>query len=151
MIILISEILNLYKFESMIRFMSVKYSAAAFNIAAFVLRVGLGALMIPHGYSKLMRFQTLQHKFMSFLGMGSSVTLGLTIFAELVCSVLLILGLFTRLAVVPLIIAMLVALFVSHHGDFFGEGEKAALFLIAYIVILLTGPGRASIDGLAKK
>ncbi len=151
MIIFISEILNLYKFVSMSKIMSTSYSNAAFNTASFLLRVTMGLLMIPHGYSKLIRFESLQHKFMNFLGLGSTLTLCLVIFAELICSALLILGLVTRFAVIPLIIAMCVALFISHRGDFFGEGEKAALFLAGYITILLIGPGQASVDALVKR
>lgn len=148
---IIYEILNLYKFITMSKLMSTSYSNAAFNIATFLLRVSLGLLMIPHGYSKLVRFDTLQHKFMNFLGMGSTLSLVLAIFAELICSSLLILGLVTRFAVVPLIIAMCVALFISHNGDFFGQGEKPALFLVGFVAILLIGPGKASIDSLIKR
>lgn len=151
MIKFIYEILNLYKFVTMSKLMSTSYSNVAFNTGTFLLRVGLGLLMIPHGYSKLVRFDTLQHKFMSFLGMGSTLTLIMVIIAELICASLLIIGLVTRFAVIPLIIAMAVALFISHNGDFFKEGEKASLYLIGFITIFLIGPGKASIDALIKR
>src|SRR5947199_169054 len=68
--------------------------------------------------------------------LGSKVSLSMDIFAEFFCSCLIILGLFTRLACIPLIIAMSVALFNAHHGDAFGNGERAALFLTGYISLL---------------
>ncbi len=133
------------------KLLSTHYSAWAFNTAIFVLRVSLGLMMIPHGYSKLVRFGDLQTKFTNFLGLGSTVSLGLVLFAELVCSIFIIIGLFTRFSVVPLIIVMCVALFKSHGGEIFGAGEKAGLFLAGFIAILLVGPGKASVDGMMGK
>lgn len=89
--------------------LSTKYTAPAFNIALLVLRVGVSVLMMAHGYDKLTHFQDYQKMFLNFLGMGSTVSLALTVFAEFFCSILLILGLFSRLVVIPLIIAMCVA------------------------------------------
>jgi putative oxidoreductase len=83
--------------------------------------------------------------------LGSSVSLSLTIFAELFCALLIVIGLFTRLATIPLIVTMCVALFKAHNSDFFGEGEMAALYLGAFITILLTGPGKYSVDGISGK
>lgn len=54
----------------------------------------------------------------------------------------------TRLATIPLIIAMSVALFFSHHGDIFGKGEHPALYLLGFIVLLISGPGKFSLDKL---
>jgi len=72
------------------------------------------------------------------------------IFAELVCGFLVLIGLFTRLAAIPLVISMAVALFRAHHGDVFGDGEKATIFLLSFVAVLLVGPGKASIDGIRK-
>ena len=88
---------------------------------------------------------------MNFLGMGQTVSLALVVFAEFFCSLFLILGLFTRLSAIPLIIAMSIALFKAHNADFFGDGEKAALFLGCYLVILILGPGRISVDAMSGK
>jgi putative oxidoreductase len=67
-------------------------------------------------------------------------------FAEFFCAAFIILGLFTRLAAVPLVIAMSVALIYAHKGQFFGDGEKAAIYLVAFLAILFIGPGKASLD-----
>jgi putative oxidoreductase len=133
------------------KLLSTKYSAGAFSTAMLVLRLGLGVLMMMHGYDKLVHFAKYQNEFMNFLGIGSTISLALVVFAEFFCSVFLILGLFTRLATIPLIIATCVMVFMAHKGDVFGKGETATLYLISYIVILFVGPGRASIDSMVGK
>ncbi len=133
------------------KLLSTKYSAGAFSTALFILRITVGALMLNHGYNKLIHFADMQPKFMDFLGLGNTVSLSLVIFAEFFCSVFLILGLFTRLATIPLIITMGVALWKVHHFEVFGVGEIPALYLGAYITLLLVGPGKASLDGMMGK
>ncbi|HSC39424.1 MAG TPA: DoxX family protein [Chitinophagaceae bacterium] len=133
------------------RLLSTSCSDWAFNIGTFVLRLGAGGLVIAHGYDKLVHFATLRHQFMSFMGIGSSTSLTLVIFAEFFCGLLVLLGLFTRLTVIPIVISMTVALVKAHHNDVFGAGEKAALFLCAFLAILLLGPGKASVDGVINK
>jgi putative oxidoreductase len=132
------------------KLVSITYSEWAFNLTMFLVRVGAGALLIPHGYDKLIHFVQYRSKFVNFLGMGSSVSLSLVIFAECFCTIFLIIGLFTRAVVIPLIIVMLVALFKAHGGDLFYTGEKAALFLLAFSTVLLCGPGKASVDAMIK-
>jgi putative oxidoreductase len=104
-----------------------------------------------HGYDKLIHFAAKQNTFMNFLGIGSTMSLALVVFAEFFCSLFLILGLFTRLATIPLIIATFVMIFKAHNGDVFGDGEHAALYLIGYLVLLLVGPGKASLDSMMGK
>jgi len=133
------------------KLLSTKYSAGAFSTAVFILRITVGAIMLHHGYNKLIHFADMQPKFMNFLGLGSTVSLSMVIFAEFFCSAFLILGLFTRLATIPLIITMGVALWKVHHFEVFGDGEVPALYLGAYITLLLVGPGKASLDSMMGK
>ena len=84
-------------------------------------------------------------------GMGPEFSLYLAVFAEVICALLLILGLFTRLASIPLIVTMLVAIFVVHIGDPFNKMEKAILYLIPYITLSITGSGRYSLDEILRK
>lgn len=133
------------------KLLSTNYSAGAVNTALFILRITVGALMLNHGYNKLIHFADMEPKFMNFLGIGTTLSLALVVFAEFFCSIFLMLGLFTRLAAIPLIIAMGVALYKAHHLEIFGDGEKAALYLGAYLVILLVGPGKASLDNMMGK
>ena len=133
------------------KILSTKYSAGAFNFAILVLRLGFGILMMHHGYQKLIHFGEMKYKFINFLGMGTSISLALAIFAEFFCSLFLILGLFTRLAVIPLIISSSVALFEVLGSDVFDKGELITLYLACYIVLLFVGPGRISVDGMISK
>lgn len=126
------------------------YSPVAFNIAALILRIVFGLLMLPHGWDKLSHFAEKKHKFMNFLGLGSSLSLGLATFAEFFCSILLILGLFTRLATIPLLVTIFVILNL-HHWQFYGPNELEPAFLAAFLAILLFGPGKYSFDAQISK
>ncbi len=104
--------------------------------------------MIPHGYAKLTHFAEYQNNFVNLLGLGTVVSLSLAIFAEFGCSILLVLGLFTRLALIPLAFTALVIVFMAHGGEILGDGEHGFLYLGVYIALSLTGPGQYSIDQL---
>lgn len=132
------------------KFFSISYSNSSFNIAMLLLRIGAGGLLMHHGYQKLVDFAVMQSKFMNFLGIGPTLSLCLVIFAEFFCSMFLIIGLFTRLVAIPPIIAMAVAVVKAHNLDVFNTGEKATLFLVCLLVILLCGPGKASVDGMIR-
>ena len=130
---------------------STRYTDTGISFSLFVLRLATGALMIPHGYKKLLSFGARSAGFSDPFHIGGPVSMGLTIFAEFFCAALVLAGLMTRLACVPLIIAMSVALFYAHKGQVFGNGEHAALFLAGYIAILFAGPGKFSMDRLIGK
>ena len=112
------------------------------------LRLFIGALMLTHGLAKIMAYRELSAVFWDPIGIGSQVSLVLSIIAEVGCSVLLIFGIFTRLAVLPLLVNMLVAVFVVHGSDAFAVRELAVLYLGVYLVIFFWGGGRYSVDNL---
>lgn len=122
------------------------FKSRSLDFSLLILRLGFGILMIPHGYAKLQSFGERSEKFMNFMGLGGPASLSLTIFAELACSVLLVIGLFTRLATIPLLIAAVVIVFVAHQGDIFDTAASGFFYLLAYIVIFLLGPGKYSLD-----
>jgi len=131
---------------------STSTSDNAFSFAVLVLRLGAGSLMmINHGLDKLMHFAQKAPRFADPFHVGSTTSLSMVVFAEFFCSVFIILGLFTRLACIPLIIAMSVALFIANKGDFFGAGESAGLFLTCFLALLFTGPGKVSLDRFVAK
>jgi putative oxidoreductase len=133
------------------KLLSVSYREWAFNMAMLVVRLCSGVLIIPYGYNKLIHFAEKKDSFMNFMGIGSPLSLALVIFAEFFCGMFIILGLFTRLSVIPPLIVLGVVLFKINHGNIFGKGESAAFFLTCFLVIFLCGPGRASADGLINK
>ena len=130
---------------------STKYTDNSISFALLVLRIALGGLMIPHGYQKLMSFAAKSSGFSDPFHIGGPASMSLTIFAEFFCAVFILIGLMTRLATIPLIVAMSVAVFIAHKGQVFGDGEHAALYLAGYITLLFTGPGKISMDKLIGK
>ena len=137
---------------TMKRLFNTNVSETALSMALFVLRVGAGSLMmVQHGLDKLKNYGVRSSKFADPFGIGPTASYSLVVFAEFFCAAFIILGLFTRLAAIPLVIAMSVALFIANKGHFFGEGESAGIYLICFITILLAGPGKASVDRLIGK
>lgn len=126
---------------------STRASDPAFSIGILLLRLGVGLQMLVNsGYAKLIHFSEYAPKFADPFHIGKSTSLALVVFAEFICAAFIVLGLFTRLATIPLIIAMGVALFIAHKGQFFGEGSSAGLFLVCFTALLFTGAGRISLD-----
>ena len=121
-------------------------SSTKVSLGLLILRAGLGATMLTHGYPKFRNLIAGEFKFGDPIGLGVELSFTLTVFAEFLCSILLILGLGSRLATIPLIITMLVAWLAVHINDPFGSQEKAVMYLIAFIALLLTGPGKYSLD-----
>ena len=117
------------------------------SILILCLRVFFGIIFLIHGFEKLMNFNQLSYTFPSAFGFGSYMTLMLSIFAEFCCSMFLITGLLVRLTVIPMIIAMAVAFF-DVHDAMFPEGELALIYLIMFVILYFTGPGRYSLDYL---
>ncbi len=130
------------------RLFTTRYHEGTFSIGLLVFRLGAGILMAAHGYDKFIHYNEMKVKFMSFMGLSPSITLGLVIFAELFCAILVVVGFFTRLACIPLIILTVVIIFQVGNADFFGKQELPALYLAAYIALLFAGPGKFSIDNM---
>lgn len=117
------------------------------DIGLLVLRVGFGMMMLfGHGWSKLINFGQIAPTFPDPIGLGGSVSLALTVFAEVFCAIAIIAGLFTRYAAIPLVICMVVAAVVVHSGDPWGKKEFALLYAIPFLTLFFTGPGNLAID-----
>lgn len=116
------------------------------SLGLLILRVSFGGLMLVHGWQKLAAYGDLAGKFPDPIGMGSQFSLLATIIAEFGCSILLILGLGTRLAALILGFTMAVALFVVHGDDPWQKKELAAVYLSVYATLLVTGGGPISVD-----
>ncbi|WP_294269317.1 DoxX family protein [uncultured Chryseobacterium sp.] len=121
------------------------------DIVLLAVRVFIGFAMLSHGFPKLQMLIEGKTDFYDFLDMGPQVTLGLTVFAEFVCSILLILGLFSRVALGFLIFTMLIAGFVVHSADPFEKQEMSLIYLAIYLMLLVFGVGKFSVDHLIEK
>jgi len=130
------------------KLLSTACSDAAFGIAMFVLRVTFGLLLcINHGFAKMTHFGTLRYKFYDPFHIGSQWTVTMAIFAEVFCAIFVVLGLFTRLAAIPIVILLAVATFMFHKGQSLPSHELAVTYLAAFLTILFAGPGKYSVDG----
>jgi putative oxidoreductase len=119
------------------------------NFALLVLRLWIGfEMLLVHGLDKLTHFNVYSQKFLDPFGIGPVASLALSVFAEFFVSILIILGLLTRWSALVLIINMTVAFIGVHKAALSGQGsgELAFLYLMAYVVLFLAGPGRFSAD-----
>lgn len=122
------------------------------DLGLLILRVGFGGLLfLGHGWEKLLGFSHKAAMFPDPLHVGGRASLALAIFAEVVCSLLVALGVMTRLSAVPPFITMLVAASLVHAHDPWSKKEAALLYAIPFLVIILTGPGAFSIDWMVRK
>lgn len=123
------------------------------DIVSLILRLCFGATMLMnHGWGKFLKLiGDKPIKWADPLGVGPEISLGLATFAEVFCAGALVIGLFTRLATIPLIVTMVVAVFIVHINDPFPKMESGLMYLIAYISILIIGGGKYSLDYLIRK
>lgn len=122
------------------------------DIGLLIFRVIISGLMLTHGVPKLLDFfGSDELKFADPIGIGEGLTFGLAVFAEFVCSVFIFFGFLTRLASIPLIFTMAMAAFVIHFNDPFADKELPILFLAGFILLLITGAGKYSMDFFLSK
>lgn|SRR5690554_3249052 len=123
-----------------------------FDLTFAALRIGFGILMLTHGWPKFEQLISGDPiKFSDPIGIGKTPSLMLAVFAEFFCAALVVMGLLTRLAVIPLIVTMVVAVFIVHGNHPIGKQETGLLYLLAFSLIFAHGSGRYSFDRLLGK
>lgn len=105
-------------------------------------------MLFAHGWPKLAHFADKMETFGDPIGLGPAVSLGLVTFAETVCAALVMLGLWTRITTLPVIVAMAVAAFMAHGDEPFRKQELAVVYLCIFMALFFTGSGRFSLDRL---
>jgi len=127
------------------------------DFGLLLIRLMIGILMAFYGYEKLIHFNEMAtsdfwSKNINFLGMSGAVPLSLTIFAELFCSLLLIIGLFSRFSLLVLgfcmayIFLVVFPMQILSKGDNGFEFNSAFTYFIIYMGLLFTGVGKYSLD-----
>lgn len=139
------------------------------SIGLLILRLGIGGYLLSHGVGKLRMLLGGEYaQFGDPIGIGPAPSVALVTISEFLCALLVIVGLGTRFAAVPVVISMAVAAFVAHAQDpwssetaamaFFAgtsktwfSKEPAMLFLIVFLGLAFTGAGALSLDGLIRR
>lgn len=117
------------------------------SLGLLIIRFGFGFMMLfGHGWIKWMNFSLMSSSFPDPLGIGHANSMSLAIFAEVLCSLLVLVGFLTRTALIPLIITMLIAFFSVHGDDPFAMRELSMVYLLVFLTLLFTGPGNYSVD-----
>lgn len=118
-----------------------------------LLRIAFGLMLtLVHGWPTLNGFIEGAHdSYPDPLGIGSYLTMGLMAFAEFFCALLVSLGLYTRLALIPLVTGFAVAFFVQHAADPFGYKELPFHYLLVFTILLIAGPGNFTLASLLRK
>jgi len=117
-----------------------------YDSALSLLRIVFSLLMMTHGWSKLERILEGNLSFGDPLGLGSTLSLYLATFAELVAPIFIIVGFKTRIMALITSFAMAVAAFIAHGADPLEKKEMALLYLVGFLSVALMGAGRYSID-----
>ncbi len=134
----------------MSRFFSGHLSTGWANFGLLILRVGTALLLFTHGWPKLIHYTSISRTFINPLHIGSGISLVLVLFSELVCSFLLLIGLFTRLAAVVIALEMVVILILVMPHAGIGKQELVWFDLMVCIALLFLGPGKLSVDGMIR-
>lgn len=138
----------------MLKLLKLSFLPKSPDFGLLILRVALGfSMLLLHGRGKMLNFAATAEKMNGLLGLPGNVNAGLAVFAEVICSALLIAGLFTRFAALMLAITMGTAFFFVHKSALVDvvatgvkSGELAMVYLIAYVTLLFTGAGKISVD-----
>ncbi|HEX9793558.1 MAG TPA: DoxX family protein [Planctomycetota bacterium] len=117
------------------------------DLGLLLLRIVIGALMVGHGLGKIGDLFGSEVVFPDPIGLGAQTSLALAAGAETFGALLVLIGLCTRFAALPVVFTMGVAAFVVHREDVFGDGELALVYAATYAALVFTGPGRWSVDG----
>ena len=119
------------------------------DAALLLLRVWHGgSLLLLHGWGKVTGFSAMADKFVDPFGIGQTPSLVLAIVGEVVCTTMLVLGLFTRIAALICGMTMATAFWFAHGGQLTGpgSGEMAVIYLGVFLALFLAGGGRYSLD-----
>ena len=114
-------------------------------------RVIFGFLFMSHGIAKWIMFKDITEAFYDPIGIGSTLSFWLVLFAEILCSFGFILGALFRLSLIPMIFSMCVAVFIIHGGDPLNIVEPALMYLTIFALMFFSGLGEFSIDSIIRR
>lgn len=117
------------------------------NLSLLILRLGFGLfLFYKHGLYKMSNFDSLSDAFPSFMGIPGTLILAIFVLSEFFCSILTLLGLYTRIASLLIALTFSMTIFGFYEATPAINGELSYLYLIAFSTLFFSGPGKYSID-----
>jgi len=117
------------------------------DLGLLFLRASGGLFLLwVHGLPKLLDYGEQLKVIEDPFHLGANVTLLLAIFAEVLCPLLIIAGVLVRLACLPILSVLLIAMLVVHPEWTLLEGQFGWLLLIIFTSILIAGPGRLALN-----
>lgn len=118
------------------------------DIGLLILRGAGLSVFIKHGLEKLTGYFRMVQHFPDPIHIGAHASLAYALFCDGICTVLVMLGLFTRPASAFILINLLTAFFFVHHANYLHDGhaEMIVVYIIAFASLLAAGPGRFSLD-----
>jgi putative oxidoreductase len=141
--------IRLGRMKLLTKFLQLRFVPSSLDLGLLALRLWVGAsMLLLHGWPKLASFAEKAPSFLDPFGIGPQASYTLALVGEVGGSLLLILGLFTRLGALLGAVTMSVAFFIAHGGQLSGpgSGETAFIYLAAYVTLFLTGGGRFAMD-----
>jgi putative oxidoreductase len=123
-------------------------AANRISFGLLILRLAALSLFLRHGWEKLTGYSTMVQHFPDPIHIGAHAGLAYALLSDGICSVLVLIGLATRPAAAIILINLLAAFFLVHHAAYFSNGhvELVALYILIFMTLLITGPGRFSMD-----
>jgi putative oxidoreductase len=123
-----------------------------FHGSLLFMRIAAGfAIIKGHGWDKLFHFSEHLNEIPDPMGLGPELSLSFAVFADVFCALLVILGLFTRIAVLPILVTVMIGFFIVHGSDPWSMREVPFLYTILFVPLLILGPGRYSLDFLRSR
>jgi len=119
-------------------------------LAPLIGRFGVGLLFLSTGWGKAHSLDKVTQFFVTLHIPAPGLNAVVVAYSELICGALLVVGLATRLATMPLIVSMIVAILTAKLGDIHGlfdlVGADEFTYLCVLIMLALIGPGKVSLD-----
>jgi putative oxidoreductase len=125
------------------------------GVALLLGRLSVGLVFLSTGWGKVHNVEKVTEFFTSLHIPAPGLNAVVVGYSELLCGAALLIGLFTRLATIPLIVSMVVAIVTAKRGDIHGFFDLIAFeettYLLVLAMIAILGPGSIAVDHLLAK